>query len=374
MAALEAARSQILAGQAPPAHPTAAFGAIPEPVPADPTVLAVAPQAVEHEVAYVAGGRDDILVEEERRWPWAILVTLLVAAAIIGLVLLLSGGKKVRVPSVVKLRSSAAAAVLHRAGLEVEIDNVTSDAPRGIVISQDPVAGTRVKEDSTVSLSVSEGPGARQVPDVEDLGRRAARRALTDAGFKGEERDEESEDIAKNHVIRTSPGSGVQLDIGSTVTIFVSTGAPQVEVPDVVGQKLDDARSTLQDAGFRVTTTSQPSADHDPGTVLSQSPPAGGEADKGSSVQLTVARQPEEVDVPDVTGETDTDAIRILSGAGFEVNTQREDVPTEDGDGVVLSQRPSGGRKAKPGSEVTITIGRFVAPEPAPTEPDGATE
>jgi serine/threonine-protein kinase len=273
------------------------------------------------------------------------------------------------------VESSAAAAVLHRAGLEVEIDNVTSDAPRGIVISQDPVAGTRVKEGSTVSLSVSEGPGAAQVPDVDGLGRRAARRALTDAGFKVREREDESEDVAKNHVIRSSPTGGVQLDIGSTVTIVVSTGPPEVDVPSVVGQKIDDARSTLQDAGFHVTVTQQPSADHDPGTVLSQSPSAGGEADKGSAVQLTVAKQPDEVSVPDVTGETDTDAIRILSGAGFEVNTTREDVPTEDGDGVVLSQKPSGGKQAKPGSEVTITVGHFVAPAtttPAPA-PDGGT-
>jgi serine/threonine-protein kinase len=77
--------------------------------------------------------------------------------------------------------------------------------------------------------------------------------------------------------------------------------------------------------------------------------------------------------VPDVTGETDTDAIRILSGAGFEVNTKREDVPTQDGDGVVLSQKPSGGKQAKPGSEVTITVGHFVAPEPTTTTPDGGT-
>jgi serine/threonine-protein kinase len=371
IAALEEARSQILAGQAPPAQPTAAFGAIPPPVPVDPTAVSFdPPPSVEHEVAYAAR---DPLVEEERRWPWVLLVTLLGAAAIVGLVLLLSGGKKVRVPSVVKLRSSAAAAVLHRAGLEVEIDNVTSDAPRGLVISQDPVAGTRVKEGSSVSLSVSEGPGAAQVPDVEGLGRRAARRALTDAGFKVEERDEESEDVEKNHVIRTSPPSGVQLDIGSKVTIFVSTGPPQVEVPNVVGQNVDDARSSLQDAGFHVTVTQQPSADHDPGTVLSQSPAAGGEADKGSDVALTVAKKPEEVPVPDVTGETQDDAVRILSGQGFEVNTAREDVPTQDGDGVVLSQSPAGGKQAKPGSEVTITIGHFVAPAPEPTSPDGGT-
>src|SRR4051812_19172346 len=312
IAALEEARSLILAGQAPPAQATAAFAAaIPPPAPADPTIMSYdPPPAVEHRDVYGAPGNEP---ESERRWPWALLVALLLAAAIVGLVLLLAGGKKVQVPSVVKLNSSSAAAVLHRAGLEVEIDNVNSDAPRGTVISQNPVAGTRVKDGSTVALSVSEGPGAKQVPDVEGLGRHAARRDLTDAGFKVSEKHEQSEDVAKDRVIRSNPSAGSQLDLGSTVTIIVSTGPPQVEVPNVVGQQLDDARSSLGDAGFRVTVTQQPS-DQDPGTVLAQSPAGGSETDKGSSIALTVASKPEQVPVPDVTGETDTDAIRILSG------------------------------------------------------------
>jgi eukaryotic-like serine/threonine-protein kinase len=373
IAALEEARAQIVAGQAPPAQPTAAFAAaaIPPPVPADPTAIAPAGVEYEREVAYA-----DPVVDEERRWPWALLVTLLAAAAIVGLVLLLAGGKKVRVPSVVKTKSSAAAAVLHRAGLEVEIDNVVSDAPRGIVINQDPVAGTRVKKGSSVALSVSEGPGAQQVPDVSGLGRRAAHKILVRHGFKVSEREEMSEDVAKDHVIRTSPGDGVQLDLGSTVTLVVSSGPPQVAVPDVTGKNVDDARSALQDAGLKVDVTEQPSADQDPGTVLSQSPAAGTETDKGSTVQLTVAKKPDQVDVPDVTGETDNDAVRILSAAGFTVNTTSQDVPTQDGDGVVLTQNPAGHKKAKPGSQVTITVGHFVAPDttttPAPA-PDGGT-
>ncbi len=374
IAALEEARAAIVAGDAPPAQPTAAFAAVPPPVPADPTAIALAPEiAYTHEPVY----GEPPPPQDERRWPWALLIALLLIGAIIAGVLLLTGGTKVRVPSVVNTKSSAAAAVLHRKGLEVEIDNVVSEAPRGIVISQDPVAGTRVKEGSTVSLSVSEGPGAAQVPDVDGLGRRAARKALTKAGFKVQEREEESEDVALNHVIRTSPAGGLQLDVGSTVTIYVSTGPPQVEVPDVVGDQVADARSTLQDAGFKVTVNEQPSADQDPGKVLSQSPTAGGEADKGSTVTLTVAKKPEKVPVPDVTGEPNSDAIRILSGAGFEVNTRSEDVPTEDGDGVVLSQSPAGGAEAKPGSDVTITVGHFVAPDTTaepPPDNGGAEE
>src|SRR3954462_1230895 len=88
IAALEDARAQILAGQAPPAQPPAAFAAaIPPPVPADPTAFALEPPpVVEHEVAYAAPVDPE---HEDRRWPWVLLITLLGAAAIVGLVLLL---------------------------------------------------------------------------------------------------------------------------------------------------------------------------------------------------------------------------------------------------------------------------------------------
>jgi serine/threonine-protein kinase len=239
---------------------------------------------------------------------------------------------------------------------------VVSEAPRGIVINQDPVAGTKVKEGAVVSLSVSEGPGSKQVPVVDDLGRHAARRKLTAAGFEVDEREQESEDVPHGHVIRTSPSGGDQLELGSTVVMFVSTGPPAVDLPSVVGDKVDDARATLEDAGFKVTIEHRASTDKDPGTVLSQAPAPGGQAPKGSAVTLVVAQAPDKVPVPDVVGFSQARAVRVLSGAGFEVNTQSASTPDEAKDGRVISQDPGGTDKAKPGSEVTIVVGSFQAP------------
>jgi len=150
-------------------------------------------------------------------------------------------------------------------------------------------------------------------------------------------------------------------------------------VPDVTGQQLDEARATLEDAGFKVKTTDQETTDRDPGTVLAQSPGAGGDAPQGSDVTLTVAREPSQVSVPDVKGEQDSDAIRILQDAGFRVATEKQDVSDLDQDGVVLEQDPKGNRQAKPGDVVSIVVGRFnpdLNPEPdtnttTTTTPDG---
>jgi beta-lactam-binding protein with PASTA domain len=80
--------------------------------------------------------------------------------------------------------------------------------------------------------------------------------------------------------------------------------------------------------------------------------------------------------VPDVTGEDAPAAIAALSGQGFVIDQQSKDVPTPDGDGVVLEQSPAGGKKAKKGSKVTIVVGKFnpdLNPEGGTTTGGGTT-
>jgi serine/threonine-protein kinase len=157
-------------------------------------------------------------------------------------------------------------------------------------------------------------------------------------------------------VIETRPPEGTQLDRGRTVTLVVSKGPEQVAVPNEVGKSLDDARNDLENAGFKVSVTRQES-DEDPDTVLAQDP-AGGQRDKGSTVALTVAKEPSEAEVPKIVGEDDTNAVSALQDAGFKVSITRQDTQNLDEDGIVLSQEPDGG-KAKKGSTVKIVVGRF---------------
>jgi beta-lactam-binding protein with PASTA domain/predicted Ser/Thr protein kinase len=366
--ALEEARAQIEAGSAPPAQPTAAFTAI-APAPADPTALAVAPLVHEQEVVYEEPPPE----REGRGLLWALLVAALVVAAILGALFLTGtiGGEKVRVPNVIGIKDTAAKVQLNRAGLEIDIEQVVDDQPAGTVISQNPTFGTKVKEGSVVSVSVSSGPGEEQVPQVEGMKRTEARKALTEAGFEIAQREEPSSEIEKGRAIGTEPDAGTELQLGRTVTLIISSGPPDVEVPTVTGRPIEEARSDLVSAGFQVETTDQETLDEEPGTVLSQDPAGGTEAEEGSTVTLTVARAPEEGEVPDVVGETDSDAIRILQDAGFDVATERVDVETLEEDGVVLEQDPPGDRTADLDSVVTIVIGKFnpdLDPEGTGTE------
>jgi beta-lactam-binding protein with PASTA domain/tRNA A-37 threonylcarbamoyl transferase component Bud32 len=308
------------------------------------------------------------------RW-WLWLLAVLVAGLGLAAVLLLPGTQKVGVPTVVGADQANAEAKLRQEGFRVDTVQKTAEQPAGQVIGQDPTGGTKAKKGSTVTLTVSAGPQQVSVPQVVGLTVSSARGRLQKAGLDASEREENSDTVAQGRVISVSPTEGQKVDKGSSVTLVVSSGKPQVEVPDVVGKSFDEAQSTLQAAGFKVTRVDKES-DKSAGTVLSQNPKSGGRIDSGSTIALTVAKEPSQVPVPDVTGEDAPAAIAALSGQGFVIDQQSKDVPTPDGDGVVLEQSPAGGKKAKKGSKVTIVVGKFnpdLNPEGGATTPGGTT-
>jgi len=368
--ALDRCRGHLAAGQSPPGEAftaTTAFGAVvPEPVatggfpPYQPDVV-------------VAGERDP----GARRWVWALVALALIGVAIAAYAL--TRPSKAPVPNVVGKPVASALGILHDAGFQTQTEHVTFDVPKNLVIRQDPQPSVKAAKGTTITLTVSDGPGAKSVPDVTGKGRRTARRALTDAGFKVQEQTATSDTVGKDHVVSTSPGPGQQADVGSTVTVTVSTGKEQVAVPSVVGNNVDDARTTLEGAGFGVSVTEQADDTRDPGTVISQDPAPSANAAKGSSVRLVVAKAASDVAVPDVTGKDEAAAVNALADAGLAPNEVSKEVPTAAEDGKVQSQSPASGRKVKKGSRVTITVGRFNASPgfgggtPTPTTPTTTT-
>jgi beta-lactam-binding protein with PASTA domain len=285
------------------------------------------------------------------------------------------GGKELSFPAVVGPHQANAEAKLRQDGFKTDATAKTSDRPKGEVIGQDPPGGARADKGSTVQLTVSDGPAQVAVPQVVGLTAKSAVARLQRRGLKADPTQQASTTVAKNRVISASPAEGQQVNKGSSVTLTVSSGPEQVDVPDVTGKSFDEAKPQLEAAGFKVTRKDQETADQDPGTVLGQTPKGATQAGQGSVVQLTVAKQPTQVNVPDVTGEDQAVAIRKLSAEGFEIDQQSRDVNTPDNDGVVIEQDPVGGGKAKKGSRVTIVVGKFnpdLNPEGTTTQ-GGAT-
>jgi serine/threonine-protein kinase len=308
------------------------------------------------------------------RWWVALLVGLVVAGAIVA-GLLLTGKDKVSVPNMVGNPQAEAEIVLKRAGFSTDITSKESaDKPKGTVIGQDPAGGSRVPKGSLVNLTVSAGPGTARVPDLAGQPRSAAKKALADLGFTTSEEQANSDTVGENRVISTRPDVGTELDKGANVVVVVSSGKERVAVPKVVDLTEDEARSTLESLGFKVTTKEQETTDEDAGTVLAQSPVADAKLAKGGTVTLTVAKAPPDVDVPDVVGQGRLAATQALKAAGFKVDAVPQDTTSSAENLHVITQNPSSGGKAKKGSTITINYGQLTtASTPSATTPGSTT-
>ncbi|MBW3594021.1 MAG: PASTA domain-containing protein, partial [Actinobacteria bacterium] len=158
----------------------------------------------------------------------------------------------------------------------------------------------------------------------------------------------------EGQVLKQEPSAGERLEEGETVTITVSSGVRQVEVPEVEGLKLKEATEAIEAEGLKVgDVTRVETEDADPNTVIDQSPPAGTEVDVGSKVELEVAASPV-VLVPDVINQSEDSAVAEIERAGLvaEVNT----APSDTAEGLVIEQEPAPGTEAEPGDTVVILV------------------
>lgn len=303
--------------------------------------------------------------EPERRrraWPWIVLLVALLLGGAAAAYVLTRPAEKV-VPSVIREQLNPARTTLQNAGFIVTTINVTNNNRAGTVIGQDPQGGTRADQGSTVSLTVSMGPGSSTVPSVEGLPLEQAKSMINAAGFKiGRVVKFSSSQFPVGQVTGTDPNAGQSTQVGTRVTIFVSSGKPQLAVPDVTGQAEASAKAQLETDGFKVITSTQQSSTVTPGNVISQTPVGNSQATQGATIALVIATAPPTTTVPNVTGRTAGAATATLSGAGFKVTEQSTHVSKQNNDGKVMSQNPGAGTTVNKGSTVTITVGKFTPP------------
>ncbi|MGV9853282.1 Stk1 family PASTA domain-containing Ser/Thr kinase [Streptomyces sp. NPDC003442] len=265
----------------------------------------------------------------------------------------ISVGQFTEVPPVLRKTQAEAEKKLHGAGLDVKVVNEFSDViPKGKVIGSKPGPGERVRDTGTVTIRVSQGRPRAEVPNVVGMPLAEAKRKIADQGLTvGKVTGRFSSETAQGSVLSTSPAPDSVRRPETPVSIVVSKGQP-VGVPDVVGDSVDEARSTLEDEGFKVKIADeQVFSEEDKGSVAEQSPSTDDEAAKGDTVTLTVSKGVQMVEVPDVTGKNVDDAKAELEDAGFKVNVEKALLFPGD---QVQDQSVKGGDEAPKGSTITI--------------------
>jgi serine/threonine-protein kinase len=290
------------------------------------------------------------------------LVALLAALAGLGYLLArqLSGGKSgslVAVSNYVGMTQHDAELLIQNAGLKPDSSSEENDqVAAGQVVSQDPQPGTKIDKGATVKLKVSAGKGQVKVPDVSKQSLDDAQSQLRDAGLDYKVLQESSDSVDAGKVTRTDPPAGSQVEKGTIISLFVSTGKQQVQIPDVSGQDPATAANTLGNRGLTIKQVTQPSDTVDAGTVIGTNPPAGTSVAKGSEVQLIVSSGKEQVSVPNLYGRTQSEAMSDLQNVGLTGTVTSVSCSDSSSAGKVIAQSPAAGSKVAKGSSVNMSV------------------
>jgi beta-lactam-binding protein with PASTA domain len=198
--------------------------------------------------------------------------------------------KSIVVPSFRGVPAELALTRITALGLRGKLADTVIDplTPVGTVAWQSPVAETNLPQGGIVRLGVSSGAPLVSVPDVIDLDLGLARNVIESAGLVAGRIDTVRRDVDLGVVVETVPAAGTTVRPGDRVSITVSSGAPPVAVPPLVGLTLAAARERLAVSGLRVGTIDQ-RVEGKGGTVLAQNPGPGDLVTKESGVNLTIS-------------------------------------------------------------------------------------
>ncbi|TXJ81892.1 Stk1 family PASTA domain-containing Ser/Thr kinase [Streptomyces lavendulae] len=199
------------------------------------------------------------------------------------------------------------------------------------------------------------------VPSFVGMSEKDARNTAANVDLKVTVSDRKRcENEPKGMVCAQDPAKGTKVDKNTTVGLVISTGAPKVAVPNVLGQTFDAAQSALTVDKYQFKVNRKDEVSTQPaGTVIRQSPDLGTEVEKGATVTLTVAKAEEKVTIPgDVIGKSCADAKAELQGMGLVPTCNDQPTDNQDDDGKVLATNPPAGQQVAKNTPIAINVGK----------------
>ncbi len=274
------------------------------------------------------------------------------------------------VPAVINQPAAEAAALLQQAGfVPVQEFEENENYEPGLVFDQNPGANTEAEFNSEVTIFVSKAAEVVTIPNLEGWSEQDATAQLAELDLEVSPDSEASDDVPEGDVISLSPEPGTEVNVGTVVTLVISTGPARVEVPNLAGMTVPEATNVLGQNGLGLPDiVREPSASVAEGLVISTDPPAGTPVSADRSITLTVSDGPETALVPTLIGLTQAAAEQALANKGFIPRVEFIDAPAGSDDGTVVSQNPAPNERLTVGSEVVIGVLRAVEETTTTTE------
>ena len=198
-------------------------------------------------------------------------------------------------PNVVGKTFENASAILQKAGFPAQQGETRfhKTIPANVVLQEDPPAGSRQKRGTPVVLALSGGQRAAEVPVTTNMSQQQARISIENTGLTLGTVTEQLGDQPRGLVIASSPPAGTKVQLPGSVDIVLSKGPAVVQVPDLYGRTVGEARSMIEQLGLRIAGISRDTSSLQPeNTVIRQLPSAGQTVSAGGPVSLTVSHFP----------------------------------------------------------------------------------
>ena len=292
----------------------------------------------------------------------------------------------VEVPNVVGMTEDDAKETLNDEGLGFKVVSreESKEYEKGRVSEQKTEAGEEVAKNTTIEVVVSSGlvGDSITVPDVSGMTEDEAQSALENAGFRNISSEFTYHDsVPSGQVIGTTPEANAEATEDTEIVMQVSKGAERKTVPNVVGQKDADAQNAIKSAGLSVGTVTYEYSDSvAQGIVISQSVDGGKKVSAGTTVDLVISNGPEpaaKVNVPPVTGTSESNARQLIQNAGLSVGTVTYQHSSSVAAGYVISCSPGVGSSVDEGTSVSLVVStgsEQTNPDPGTGGDDGDGE
>ncbi len=236
-----------------------------------------------------------------------VLIAAVIAAGVVSALVVMRLGMQVKedvkTPAIEGNEVVMALEKINGARLNLKITSLAYDAerPRNTIVSQDPKAGTTIKEGRDVRVIISRGPREFDMPALIGLTQRQAANTLAERGLTIGAIYKIHTAMDEGDIVAQYPSATSHVTDLDQVEVLVSAGRftePEL-TPDVLGMQLEAAKRELQKAGFRAgAITFQESAEGAGGAVIAQNPAVGTPAEAGSEVALTVVKRPKDPEKP----------------------------------------------------------------------------
>jgi eukaryotic-like serine/threonine-protein kinase len=197
-----------------------------------------------------------------------------------------------------------------------------------------------------------------------------AKAQITAAHLRSAVINQPNSSVKKGLVIKSAPAEGNNVAANTVVTLYVSSGAAPVAVPNVQGQQENKAATTLQNLGFSVIVKQDPTSTQTAGTVVNQDPAPNTQVPPGSKVTIFVSGA---ASVPNVVGLSQASAEASLQSSGFKVAVETVAGPDGTAPGSVWKQTPLAQTTSPQGSTVTILVQPAATPTGSPSAPGSPT-